>query len=620
MPTPTPRPSPRRPGVPRTPWGGAWLLAAALVATPLAATPQPRAQEVPDSAAARDAARDAQGRFERERIRRIPRDRAGFSGAGCDDRVGRMCVFLEGRSDWWWREAEDPELTAARADLLEALARAAAAAPGDRWILGQRVIYLGEAGRWDEALTLARRCGLAPADAWWCPALEGLALHVTGRYEGAETAFDEALDAMDPDEARRWRSVEVLLDERGDDARKRALERGDSAALRRFWRLSDPLFLAPGNDRLTEHFARRTWSVTREGARNAYAMSWGWDLDELLLRYGWEVGWERRDPGPGSIGASTSAVGHQDPRSQGFVAPAAAWDASPESEPDQWNPGSRRRPRTGYAPAYAPTFLDLDAPVAILPRGDSAVLVVRAPGLPPDTTFHAGHHHPPPPEPPLVGATGPRHGLFALPLAEGGRLHAATAPGLDGALRLTVPAGDHVVSVEVWDPASRTAARMRRGLRVARVPRDVAALSDLLLARARGPVPDSLGGLLGDLVTTPTFAPGDTIRVGWEVHGLGWRAGEVLDYTLTVREEAGGVFTRLGRTLGLVGDRRGTDLAWLEEGPRAPGPVFRAVDIVLPPDLAEGDFRVRLELGSEGRGALVTQRDVRVRRREPQGG
>ncbi|MEQ9569209.1 MAG: hypothetical protein RLN75_03375, partial [Longimicrobiales bacterium] len=161
--------------------------------------------------------------------------------------------------------------------------------------------------------------------------------------------------------------VEVLLDGEGDDARDRALERGDSAAVERFWRLSDPLFLVPGSDRRTEHFARRTWSITREGARNPYAMSWGWDLDELLIRYGWEVGWERRDPGVGAIGASTSAVGHQDPRGQGFVAPAAVWAASPASDRDDWNPGSRRRPRTGYAPAYAPTFLDLDAPERCCP-------------------------------------------------------------------------------------------------------------------------------------------------------------------------------------------------------------------------------------------------------------
>lgn len=594
-------------------WAGVFALPLVAAVGPLgAASAQPLAQERPDSAAARAAAREAQGRFERERLRRVARDRSGFSGGACDERVGRMCMFLEGRSDWWWPVTEDPELTAAREHLIEALAAAADHAPGDPWIVGQRVVYLGEAGRWPEALSVARDCRLRASERWWCDALEGLALQVTGHYEESEDAFDRALAAMPAEEARRWRSVDVLLDGEGDSGRKRAVERGDSAALERFWRLSDPLFLVPGSDRRTEHFARRAWAVTREGARNPYAMSWGWDLDELLIRYGWEVGWQRRDPGMGSIGVGTSAVGHQDPRSQGFVAPAAVWDGSPDTDREDWNPGSRRRPRTGYAPAYAPTFLDLDAHVAVLPRGDSAVLVVRAPGLPADTTFHARHGHTSAPDPTDLPVDVRRHGLFAAGLDGSSTVRGVSAEGLEGSLRLTVPSGDHVVSVEVWDAEARTAARMRRGLRVPRVPRDVAALSDLLLGRARGPLPDSLEGFLPDLIATATVAPGDTLRVAWEVHGLGWRPREPLAYTLTVEEGAGGLFTRLGRTLGVVGDRRGTRLAWTEQGPFEAGPLFRAVDVVLPPELDEGDFRLRVELVTEGRSTLVAEREVRV--------
>ena len=42
---------------------------------------------------------------------------------------------------------------------------AAAGALGDPWILGQRVVYLGEAGRWDEAHSLANAaCGGGEGD------------------------------------------------------------------------------------------------------------------------------------------------------------------------------------------------------------------------------------------------------------------------------------------------------------------------------------------------------------------------------------------------------------------------------------------------------------------------
>ncbi|NNK64305.1 MAG: hypothetical protein HKO98_14000, partial [Gemmatimonadetes bacterium] len=285
----------------------AWLgVLVAFAASPAAVAAQRFDAAQADSAAAVERARSAQGRFERERVRRIPLDRWGFSGGGCDERVGRMCLRLEGGSDWWWPEEEAPELTAARARLIEQLAEAARTAPGDPWILGQRVVYLGEAGRWAEAERLASRCGIRAEERWWCDALEGLALHVQGDYVVAAERFRAALASMEPDRALEWREVGDLLTSEGDDARDRAVERGDSAAVDRFWALSDPLFLVPGNDRWTEHMARRTWSRTREGARNAYSMSWGSDLDELLVRYGWEVGWERRDPGA-SIGVSTSA-------------------------------------------------------------------------------------------------------------------------------------------------------------------------------------------------------------------------------------------------------------------------------------------------------------------------
>lgn len=578
-----------------------------------------------DSAAAVADARSAQSRFERDRVRYLPYDRSGFSGSSCDERVGRMCLWLEGRSDWWWPEREAADLLAARDELIDALSAAALDAPGDPWVIGQLVIYLGEAGRWTEARASARRCGLAPTHAWWCAALEGTALHVLGDYPAAEEAFARALGGMDATEAWRWRQLRDLLDGPGRDAESKARERGDGAAAPRFWALSDPLFLVPGSDRWTEHMARRTWNYAREDARNPYAMSWGDDLEEIVLRYGWEVGWERNPPLSGSFGARSSAVGHQDPRSQGFVAPAAAWDPEADSAPEAWNPGSRPAPRTGYAPAYAPTFLDLTTTVAVLPRGDSAVVVTAFPGLPSDTTFHADHTHPPAPAHADFG-TARRRGLFAasldarvgdgdpsgVPLDSLFERHARVAAGLEGALALDVPSGRWVVSAEVWDAAEGTAARMRRTIRIPRVPPDVLTLSDLLPARPIGPAVDALEAVLPGLLAEIRYAPGDTIRVGWEVNGLGWNADEPLDYTLSLRQGRGGFFARLGRTLGVVDDPRGLHLEWSEVGPAAPEPRFRVVDLVVPPDFEVGDYRLTLELRTAGRATAVSERAVRV--------
>jgi hypothetical protein len=580
------------------------------LALPLAAQPGGASAAQRDSVAALESARRAQGRFERDRVRMIPRDREGFSGGACDERLGRMCVRLESGSDWWWPEVEPPELTMARDQLIRELAEAGRDAPGDGWLLGQRVIYLGEAGRWSEAGVLARQCGLF--EAWWCAALEGLSLHVRGRVADAEEAFGRALAAMPAEERARWLEVEDLLTADGRSRLERAVERGDSSAIRRFWLLSDPLFLVEGNDRFTEHLARHTWSRTREGARNPYAMSWGWDLDELLVRYGWEVGWERRDPGMGSIGASSSAVGHQDPRSQEYLAAPQALDGDPESTRDEWNPGRRRSPRSGYTPGYAPTFLDLDAAILRLPRGDTTLLVVQVPGLPDDTTRHAGHDHPPAPHWFNDVGVAARRGLFGAGLGPNDRTFGVEAAGTAGPLVLSLPSGDYVVSVETWDPRLKRAGRLREGLRIEPAPLDLASVSDLLLARASGAPPSDVGQIVDHLVHPTVFAPGDTIRVAWEVFGLGWKA-EVLRYGLVLREESGGLFSRLGRAVGLVGDPEAAGLDWSEPGPTRTGPQLRSADLVIPTDFDSGEFVLRLELVSEGRSTLTRERTLEIR-------
>lgn len=116
-----------------------------LAAVLAAARPSPAVAQDADPL---ESARDAQRRFEAERVRWLPRT-GSWSGGPCDERVGRMCLRHDTGDDWW-PEAEHPRLTAARAELLVALADADARAEdadARAWILGQRVLYLGEAGR-----------------------------------------------------------------------------------------------------------------------------------------------------------------------------------------------------------------------------------------------------------------------------------------------------------------------------------------------------------------------------------------------------------------------------------------------------------------------------------------
>ncbi|HSG47835.1 MAG TPA: hypothetical protein VLA43_08500, partial [Longimicrobiales bacterium] len=343
-------PSPRLPVSPLA----ATLLLAILTVSVQAAAPAaaqgPGAALRPDSVRILREAREAQARFERLRRRVVP-EAAGTWGGRCDEIVGRMCLRLGPAGDWW-PEPEPRELVEGRAELLMALDEAGRALPGDEWILGQTVVYLVEAGQADEALARARRCG--PASDWWCTALAGYVLHTGHRYLEAEGAFRRALAGMDSADVRRWTDPGILLDGDGRDALDGAAPRLVPVLRDRLWELSDPLFLVEGNDRWTEHMARQVVVRTRESAANPYGLRWGDDLAETVVRYGWEVGWERIEPRPPGMAMTSHAVGHQHPESRPHIAPGAALTALGATEPDAWNPGSRFLPRTGYAPGYAP--------------------------------------------------------------------------------------------------------------------------------------------------------------------------------------------------------------------------------------------------------------------------
>ncbi|MFQ5538081.1 MAG: hypothetical protein ACE5GJ_11610, partial [Gemmatimonadota bacterium] len=226
-----------------------------------------------DSADVRGRARAEQARFERRRVRYFPLTHASYGGS-CDERVGRFCTWFE--EGEWYPRPEAPEITGMREELLAYLDSVARLVPGDGWILGQRVWYRTQAGRWDDAALVARACG--GVERWWCLALEGFAAHGAGRYVEAERIFADALEAMDPDQADRWRrprrAVDGDLRDDLDDLEGEEL----SALLDRLWEAGDPLYLVAGNDRLTEHYARWVVVKVRSRARNPFLLSWGRDL------------------------------------------------------------------------------------------------------------------------------------------------------------------------------------------------------------------------------------------------------------------------------------------------------------------------------------------------------
>jgi hypothetical protein len=521
-----------------------------------------------------------------------------------------------------------------REELLMALARVAREHPGNDWVVGQQVRYLGEAGRWTEALEVARNCQVPRLG--WCAGLEGLALHHLGRVPEAESAFQAALDVLDPEDRERWLSLEWVVDEEswGDLRRAEGPER--EALEARIWLYSNPLFLLEGNAFRTLHLSRRVEAELQTEARNPHGLSWGRDMEQMLVRYGPEVAYERvRDrsyvPGPVPV------VGRYDPFSRGIVPAAAALRDPVAAEPDAFSTVERRA-RSRHALPAAPTIHGLASQVARFRRGED-LLVVAAWELP----------HPLPVGPDSaateVGAEALEAGIFLLPvdassveaLVEGeGTQWDGTQEGVRGVATVQGPAAAHLLSVEVLDREGRRAWRHRQGTALEPLHRDVVGLSDLLLLE---PAPDASPSLEFDPESDPgdrAASDGETledhlprvfpgsgvppggVEVAWEVYNLPPEVDR-LRFRVTVEPDDRGLLRRAGEALRFLSPPSPVEVRW-EEGRPPPArdrsaaadtPLFRRVHLDLS-GLEPGRYRLNLSLSLPGRTETVSGRTLEI--------
>lgn len=594
----------------------------------------------PDSVALRRAAVEAQARFERIRTQQLPTRWGG--GTRCDERIGRMCWSHGGDEDWL-PPPESERVRIERDSLLALLGSTARQLPGDAWVAGQRVRYLGETGRWSEAREVARGCIAARGEdgppvpagdrrdllAGRCHDLLGYALHRSGDAMAAELAFRMALGWMH--EAR----VEDRMDPRpvADLSAHRILSpglpAGEREAIRtRFWRLGDPLWLVPGNDRWTEHQARQVAAAIREDSRNPHAIPWGSDLTEVLVRYGESIGWERTRESLGSPTAG-SVVGHGPNGARSYLPPGPILADPVALQEGEWdlNP---RFPRAIHTPPYASRIGTLPVQVARFPRPDGAVVVVgfRRPEPDEDRSWSARTPVTPVADP----GPGERGGVLrdagGYPIEEPLPLEPVLEAGLflvepdgdamrqqllagraSGGLHLSVPVGDYLLGVELLDRMLLRAWRARFGLRIPAFLPDLAGLSDLLLVEPDHPEFSSPSEATGWVLPGREVESEGALGVLWETYGAG--EGETVAFEASLVPAERGALRRAAEWLRILGRAPATQVRWEEPAFHGGGPMLRTVRLELG-GVAPGEYLLRLRATLPGRASVESVRPVSV--------
>jgi hypothetical protein len=531
--------------------------------------------------------RSAQAAFEAFRRARLPRGES--HGGECDVRIGRFCYW---RGDESEEDAppEAPAIVARRLSLIHTLDSIAALLPGDGWIAGQRVRYLVEAERTDDALAAARDCR---AEAWWCAALGGYAAHVGGRYDVADSLYESALAAMTSAQRCDWMDIRDLVADDLDRAFKNDDCAGRERLARRVFWLGAPLWSVSETDLLTEHLARRTRTRISERAASPDGVWWADDIQQLVMRYGWSRWFSRNDPAFGST-LDAQITGHDRGQPYYFLPTRRAIDEGP-SAPLEW---SLENPRatSGYSPSYARSLHEVDAQIATFRRGDST-LVVGAWDVRRDST--------------LVGrelnaalVIAGRDSVAAMSQASGERAV--------GQIQATSLVDTGWASLELLAREDRRAGRLRIGL-VPHTDSGRVALSDLLLyAPSDAPVYD-LAAARHTALGNRTVPFSRALGVFWETYGLAPQ-GESAQFELTVEQIEIGWLQRAAERLRFSDPTTATRVQWREVPRGTNGLVGRGVRIDLS-RLRAGKYRLELKVKTDDGASATAMREIEVRDR-----
>jgi hypothetical protein len=552
------------------------VIAATLVAFTLAASAQadsvPQPLSAADSLAVLKQARRAQSDFEHRRFMLLPM--VSSAGSRCDVRVGRWCYWQDDA------EAAPPEpqsIANLRNRFLERLGELGARVPGDRWISGQRVRYLSEAQRGEDAIEVARDCR---ADNVWCASLGVLAYRAAGNIPAADSALSAALAAMSPEERCAALDIEPLIEGTFRDRYHAAscAER-DSLTARWLW-LARGSYADSANEVRVEVFSRRLFAQLATESSSPYGPITGPDLRDLVLRYGWSESWGRTAPGAAMFDQGT-AVGFDGPHTFALAPDDGALDdVSAIGDPPRLRNDPTARAR--FPIHGTKTLGGMASRVALFRRGDST-LAIAAYDASADTAMN--------------GVDSASAAFALLRDEHTPPVVARFVRGTKGILTAMAPWRPAVVSVELHDSTTERAARARAGIPLGDTASGRVGLSDLLLFSADSDLATALDSVVSHAIIDGRIPAGSRLGIFWEMYGLD--QGERVTASVGLVPDEAGFFRRAAERAHLVEPKTPVHLHW-EDTPEVSGSVGGRILTIALDGVEEGNYTVELTLSVAG--------------------
>ena len=538
-----------------------------------------------------------------------------------DERVERDGALASG-----WRD----RVQRARARLIDSLGVLDERKPGDNWITGQRVRFLVDQGSNVAAVEVARKC---TAERAWCSQLLGFALHASGNYRGADSAYDAASAAMSAKDRCKWISAEILLDDDGRSAYGHMNCDERVAANKKLWWMARPLFSDSTDDRRSDDYTRKVTiqlhSALPWDERYDWRKRFGSEaVSEMLVRYGWPAfsayGGDYEEESHASwmyFYDSTRTATAEYPQDRvhlipewdaianPFRAPADAWQINmpPLSGDDE--PASMWWPNEHYAPARG-GIAQLREQTVMLRRDDDVVLATAS-----ELRFNGRPVTADPSAASLVRTTAPDT------IERLSRQVYRNEKSL--VLTARIPATPAVVGTEVLAPRGELSLRTRFGVTppapLSSFKPGETAISDPVLLSA-DQLSNNPDGALGQMLGS-TIVRAPKVGVYWETYG--YAPGDSVDVAVVIaRNEKISKLRWLGMKLRVAHDINGSvAVRWIE--PQAghdswgiPGVVpiqARAVGLDLS-RLEPGHYTVKVLINKKGGLPVMASRDFVLER------